>query len=144
MATQRGRKSAASKMLKVIDGSFAADTTPPKTLTPGQADIWRKVIKSEPAGYFDSEALRGLLVNYCEHRESCARLSAMVDAIDVAGLTLDDVAAFDKLLKMRDMESKSVMRCATKLRMTSQSRYTPKTAATAARNHSNAPSPWQD
>lgn len=39
----------------------------------------------------------------------------------------------DKVLRLRDMESKRLSSLATKLRLTNQSRYTPMAAATAAK-----------
>ena len=141
---QRGRKSAAQKALKVIEGTFAVDTSPPGILTDDQAHIWREVLRTEPAGHFDSEALRALLTSYCQHRNTQELLTVAVNAQDIGTLRGDELREFNMLLRLRDMESKAAAGFATKLRLTNQSRYTPKAAASAKRQHSGTTKPWQD
>ena len=47
------------------------------------------------------------------------------------------------LLRMRELETRAALSCATKLRLTNQSRYTPQAANTASKNMATAPKPWE-
>jgi hypothetical protein len=53
------------------------------------------------------------------------------------------VARRDKLLRMRDRETKAVVDLATKLRLTNQSRYVPHAAARAAAKAPKEELPWR-
>ncbi len=48
-----------------------------------------------------------------------------------------------KLLARQEAESKAVAALATRLRLTTQSRYTPHGAASAGRKHRDGPKPWE-
>jgi hypothetical protein len=54
----------------------------------------------------------------------------------------DVVKQYERLLKMRDRETKAAADKATKLRLTNQSRYTQRAAATAAKHASAERKPW--
>lgn len=136
-----GRRSAAS--LAVVAGT-AIDGRPasPADLSKAQKDIWERTVTNEPADTFRTAALQQLLRLYCQHADTAARLSKQVDEAMREGsqVDLDDV---DRLLKMRDRETKAVGDKATKLRLTNQSRYTPQAAGTAAKKASTERKPWQ-
>ena len=68
----------------------------------------------------------------------------MIEAMEqLREISPDDLVDYDKLLKMRDRETKAIGDKATKLRLTNQSRYTPQAAATAVKNEIGARKPWQ-
>ena len=139
---KRGRKSASENAVNVVDIQ-SPRPPPPKELNDRQSDIWRQIASSEPADYFGTEALRGLLADYCRHRDSAEQLSDVISSFKSEWLKAEDGARrYDKLIKMRDLETKACVRCATKLRMTNQARYTPKSASTASRNRPNV-LPWE-
>jgi hypothetical protein len=141
---KRGRKSEAELSLKVVSPKFGGKQSPPDDLSVRQLEIWRQVVSTEPPDHFATEALRGILSDYCRHRESAEALSGVINTFQPEWLKAEDGAKrYEKLLKMRDLETKAVMRCATKLRMTNQARYTPQAAGTAARNKSSLPKPWE-
>lgn len=141
MAT-RGRKSAAS--LSVVVGSIDGRPQPPEDLTKDQREVWERTVANESADTFKTAALQQLLKEYCRHVATAMKLARMVEAMErLPQMSPDDLGDYDKLLKMRDRETKALADKATKLRLTNQSRYTPQAAATAAKNANAARKPWQ-
>jgi hypothetical protein len=135
-----GRPSKAD--LAVVQGNFGNRPEPPADLTERQAEIWRLIVAGEPADFFATEVVRGLLADYCRHRESCDLLSQTIGEFNPAWLkTAKGAKTYSSLLNMRDKEAAACARMATKLRLTNQSRYTPQAAATAAK-HTAASAPW--
>lgn len=128
---QRGRKSAAS--LSVVAGSIDGRPKAPEGLTERQAEIWDRTVANEAADMFRTAALQQMLADYCRHRDSAESLTLLIDAETVAGPDARfTLAEMDRLMKMRERETRAAADKATKLRLTNQSRYTPKAAATAA------------
>ena len=112
-------------------------------MTKEQAEIWERTVANEAADVFRTTALQQLLKEYCRHVASAKRLAGLIQNIEAQReLEGDDIGAYDKLLKMRDRETKAIADKATKLRLTNQSRYTPQAAATAAKKASDR-KPWQ-
>ena len=139
---ERGRKSAAS--LSVVAGKIDGRPKAPDDLTEGQRDIWDRTVANEAADVFKTAALQQLLKEYCRHTESAARLSRVIDqATDAEARDPLAVEHLDRLLKMRDRETKALADKATKLRLTNQARYTPHAAATAAKKAQADTKPWQ-
>lgn len=139
---ERGRKSAAS--LSVVVGSIDGRPQSPADLTKDQAEIWTRTVANEAADVFKTAALQQLLKEYCRHVVSAKKLASMVEAMErLAEMSPDDLTDYDKLLKMRDRETKAIADKATKLRLTNQARYTPQAAATAAKKAGQEAKPWQ-
>lgn len=138
---ERGRKSAAS--LSVIAGSIDGRPQPPADLTDEQKHIWERTVANEAADVFKTAALQQLLKEYCRHVASASYLSKIIDNLE-RKTELDplDAASYEKLIKLRDRETKALADKATKLRLTNQSRYTPQAAATAAKKATDR-KPWQ-
>jgi hypothetical protein len=139
---KRGRKSVAD--LTVVKGNFGdGRPLPPAELTERQQAIWREVTATEPADFFATEALRGLLADYCAHRESSEQVGSIIATFKPEWLKAADGAKrYKLLLQMRELETRASASLATKLRLTNQSRYQPKAAGTAFRNASTGPKPW--
>lgn len=138
---ERGRKSAAS--LSVIVGSIDGRPSPPDDLNKAQREIWERTVANEATEVFKTAALQQLLKEYCRHVVSAKKLAAMVEAMEaLSPMPADDLGDYDKLLKMRDRETKALADKATKLRLTNQARYTPHAAATAAKKGTER-KPWQ-
>ena len=138
---QRGRASGAA--LSVVAGTdIDGRPEPPSDMTEFQRQVWKRTVANEAAEVFRTAALQQLLKEYCRHVETADRLSKQVDLYTAEGSnhSLQDV---DTLLRIRDRETKALADKATKLRLTNQSRYTPKAAATAAKNSGQARKPWQ-
>ena len=136
------RKSAAS--LSVIPGSLDTRPGAPADLTAIEAEVWDRTVAHEAADVFGTAALQQMLKDYCRHVIAAERLGLVIEGHmskacgDEGSISLKDL---DCLLKMRDRETKAIADKATKLRLTNQSRYTPKAAATAAKNAAAA-KPW--
>lgn len=138
---ERGRKSAAS--LTVVAGSIDGRPQAPDDLTTEQKQVWERTVANESADVFKTAALQQLLKEYCRHVATSLKLARMVEAMErLEVMPADDLEDYDRLLKMRDRETKAIADKATKLRLTNQSRYTPQAAATAAKK-STERKPWQ-
>jgi hypothetical protein len=143
MAT-RGRKSSASAEISVVAGNFGQRPEPPEELAEDEAAIWRATVASEPADFFNTAALRGMLSDYCRHRASADKVSEVINIFQSEWLkNADGAKRYHGLLKMRDMETRAAADKATKLRMTNQSRYTPQAASTASRHAAKGVKPWE-
>ena len=141
MAT-RGPKSAAA--LSVVVGSIDGRPQPPADLTEFQRDLWQRTVAGEPLDQFRTATLQQLLREYVRHCEAASILAEQIEATKPEWLTTEDgLKRYDKLLGMRDRETKAVGDKATKLRLTNQSRYTPQAAATAAKNAGAPRKPWE-
>jgi hypothetical protein len=138
---QRGRTSGAS--LSVVAGT-AIDGRPaaPGDLTEFQREVWERTVANEAADVFRTAALQQLLKEYCRHVESAHRVTALIALVEKPGAAVD-LDEYEKLLRMRDRETKALADKATKLRLTNQSRYTPQAAATAAKKGATERKPWQ-
>lgn len=139
---QRGRTSGAA--LSVVAGT-AIDGRPPapEDLTEFQREVWQRTVANEAADVFRTAALQQLLKEYCRHVASADRLARMIQAtekLDV--LSSEDLEDLERLLRMRDKETKALADKATKLRLTNQSRYTPGAASTASKKAGEM-KPWQ-
>jgi hypothetical protein len=139
----RGPKSAASEAV-VITGGFGKRQEPPVELNERQTEIWRETVASEPADFFDTAALRGLLSDYCRHREAAEKVSLVIDTFQAEWLkNAEGAKRYYSLMKMRDLETRGAASAATKLRLTNQARYTPQAASTASRNAAKGLKPWE-
>ena len=138
------RKSAAS--LSVISGSLDRRPNVPSDLTEQEAEVWSQTVAHEAADVFATAALQQMLKDYCRHVVAADRLGKVIEGhmgkTPAEGEDAVSLKDLDCLLKMRDRETKAVADKATKLRLTNQSRYTPKAAATASKN-AGAAKPWQ-
>lgn len=112
--------------------------SPPAHLTAAQSALWAAVVETKPADWFGADSAP-LLAEYVRAVEMCDRLSLQVEAL-IAGAA--EPAELKMLLDMRDKESKRVASLGTKLRLTQQSRYTPRAAA-GADARAGSPRPWQ-
>lgn len=142
MAT-RGRKSAAA--LSVVAGSIDGRPKPLAGLTKFQKAVWDKTVASEAAAFFETAALQQLLAEYCRHCEASNILAKQINEFDPAWLVDEDgLRRYERLLSLRDKETKALADKATKLRLTNQSRYTPQAASTASRrNDGSKAKPWE-
>jgi len=126
----RGRKSAAE--LAVIPNvtpiePARARPAPPAHLPASAAAVWRELVASRPAGFFDTGThalLSTLAVATAEHR----RLSAILAELD----PLADLDAFGKITRACDTHALRIGAAATKLRLTVQATVDARTAGKAA------------
>jgi hypothetical protein len=138
---QRGRP---GEDANVVIGGFGQRPEPSADLNERQKAIWRETAASEPADFFNTAALRAILSDYCCHRECAESISEIITGFKPEWLRSEEGARrYHGLLKMRDLEMRASLSCATKLRMTNQARYTPQAAATASKNTARVARPWE-
>lgn len=124
---KNGPASAASLSVVPITGArpALARLSCPAHLSAVAAEVWRNVTTSRPSDFFDAGA-GPLLESYCvaiaEHR----RVMAVVEAMQ------PDDADYCRLARVSDMYAARIGSCATRLRLTNQSRYRPGKAGTLA------------
>jgi hypothetical protein len=136
------RQSAAS--LSVIAGSIDGRPNTPDDLTDEQRVIWERTVATEGADTFKTSALQALLKDYCRHAAEAGRLAKVIEAFDTSWLADEEgLRRYDRLAAMRFRETKGAADMATKLRLTNQARYTPGSAATAAKKAGTALKPWE-
>lgn len=132
--TQRGRKSAAQ--MSVVKLEVKERPKPPETLTGREAKEWRKIVDAMPVDWFTEETLP-LLANLCRHIVSGEMLSERINATDMS-----DTMEMNRLMTMRSRETTLMLHCATKLRLTNQSRMRTETAGRKVKNNI-AKKPWE-
>lgn len=129
-----------SASLSVVPVSAIQRMAPPADLSAPEAALWVDIVDSKPADWFQADSAP-LLVEYVRAVVMSGRLAMLVDAALAGGGDGDGLSLKDAL-KARDVESRRVATIGTKLRLTQQSRYTPKASATADRAAGGA-RPWQ-
>lgn len=93
----------------------------PYDLADDETEEWWSVVNRLPADWFPRET-HGLLAAYCRHIVGIRRVSELIRKVEASeeGFDLD---AYDKLLKMRERESRAASSLATRMRMTQQTTY---------------------
>jgi hypothetical protein len=140
---ERGRESAAS--ISVLPTAFEGNRPDaPAELNEDQAAIWNDIVRGEAAGWFNTPALQGMLVDYCRHTATAKLLGKQIDGTSLEGLKGPELKRYETMLKLRTKETSAAAAMATKLRLTNQSRYTPKAAGTASRQSAGiGRKPWE-
>ena len=116
----------------------------PSYLTRDQADIWTQIVASKPATWFGPESAP-LLAMYCRAVASANHLAKMVEKFECKKrLDSDAMRAYSLALAAFEKQSKLLLSLATKMRLTQQSQYTPKSAGTAARRGGGVKKPWDE
>lgn len=103
---------------------------PPAHLSEGARAAWNEITQALPAGYFSREQapmLEVLAHATAEHRRLCEWLQHAE--------TLDEVARLSRLI---DTAAARISTASTRLRLTAQSRYTPRAAVNATQGMSYA------
>lgn len=129
----RGRKSAVetTSISSKVDGKIML---PPEGMSQAETDVWLDVLRCLPLDFIARESAE-LLAGYCRHAVSTRDISTMIARFNPKWLRVDGgIARYEKLLRMRSVESRAMLACARSLRLTSQSRVDPKTAGRARRN----------
>jgi phage terminase small subunit len=114
---------------------------PPAHLGDEAQAIWRATVNSVPADWFPPgtrpllEALCGLAVSQQYALRALQRIES--------GEEQFDQNRWERLQKQLGEVSGRVATLATRLRLTPQSRYGPRSAATAARGNHDGPKPWE-
>jgi hypothetical protein len=142
---QHGKKSAAAVVaqMAVVDGGFGSRAEPPAGMPEVQAAIWRETVKGEPADFFNTATLRGLLQEYCRHKAVADEMSILIDEFDPTWLAEPKgMRRYEWLLKVRRVESKAASDIATKLRLTNLSRMRSRAAEPKIEIEGGEDDPW--
>jgi hypothetical protein len=135
----RGRKSASA--LAVVSAIPGQRPEPPEALSEAEADIWRRVAATKPHDWFTPDTYP-LLAEYCRATVAANQIASELSKIKVVPKNGDK---FRRWLALRDRQDKTarlLATLATKMRLSQQSRYTEKTADTAARRIAGS-RPWE-
>lgn len=139
---KRGRRSVGDLSVVPID-FVARRPAPPADLNERAAAEWQAIVSALPDGWCTRETAP-LLAQYCGHVAAAQRIAQQRDAITLEELrTETGLWRYDRLGRMAACETASLVSLATRLRLTQQSRYTPKAAGTATRNTSPGAKPWE-
>ena len=140
---KRGPKSGAELSVVPLD-PLMRTPPPPAHLTAEQAVEWRTVVAAMPAGYFGQETWPAALGrSRCLYRRLPSPSRADQRARRDRFATTDGLDRYDTLLRAQVRQSSMLIKLATKLRLTQQSRYTPKAASTASANSGKGKRPWE-
>jgi hypothetical protein len=131
----------------------------PSDMEPGAKVLWEAIVMRLPADWFTSET-RPLLKAYCRHANFADHFAQEITATRVAIEAIERSVSrgrpgakklpklreqLHSLHKMHGYETDHAVTCATKLRLTNQSRYVPDKAASKARSAlASGPPPWHD
>ena len=117
----RGRKSAAA--LSVVPPADPLDLgrpDPPAGLTVEQATEWRAIVCRMASDRFPRET-HALLADYCRRVCRARRIARLIEKLEHARTM--DVDEYDKLARMADRESRTMLTLATGMRMTQYQEY---------------------
>jgi hypothetical protein len=146
---QRGRKSSAS--LAVLPLPPGKRQPPPASLSKEEAAEWVAIVNRMPGGWFGRET-HALLTAFCRHTVEADRLSGMLAVLDDTlaeaahqgrhefDLICESLGTREQLLRLRNAETRSLNAVARAMRLTQQSAFGNRAAATAQRHE--GPSPW--
>jgi hypothetical protein len=114
---------------------------PPAGLNPRQQEIFRDIVHSRPADYFDPCGLL-MLGALARHAEAVERVSHEIDVELESEMPSDDRLVL--LARMRSTESSAMSGLGTRLRLTNQSRISPTAGRSAAEKgaRQQEPKPW--
>ena len=140
---QRGRRSVASVAMAGAVQAIPRHA-PPEDLSDLETEIWVMVVDALPADWFGRDQLP-LLLAYCKHSARAQLLDKEIDGFDLQWLKDDDgLRRYDKMLAMRERETRQITSLARSMRITQQSRTHKDKAGSMAKKESGSAKPWQD
>lgn len=142
MTQKRGPKQAGKLQVVREGGNLSRLPDPPDHLSPQQGDLWRAVVHTKPADWF-TEDTWPLLEAYVQHATSAQQLSERISALEYSGEAFTELDEYDRLLRMRDRETKAADGKARSMRLTHQARWQPATAARKSEDATSKKRPWE-
>lgn len=112
---------------------------PPDELSPQEAEKWREIVNAQPVDWWTPGNLP-LLVAYVRAISAYEFLSGQLERYTSLD-TDEQIRAYKNLSQVQKAQADLMATMATKMRLTQQSRYTEKTAATATKKTA-ANKPW--
>lgn len=126
-----------TESLSIATVSVPMRAKPPSDLTKRQAELWTEVQNTKPADWFEADSYP-LLKAYVVSIELHEKLTAEINQMDVTD------SEITPLVKLQDLQARTMSTLAVKMRLTQQSRYTPGAAATANKKTRAGRKPWED
>ena len=117
---KRGRVSAAELATRPVEIDAKSRPEPPRSLSASEKQTWREIVAGLRPDWFEPENLP-LLAEYIRCATLCTRLAREMRSIEVSH------PRFAPLFRQRMAASNSLVRLATKLRLTIQSSTTTRT-----------------
>jgi hypothetical protein len=143
---RRGRRSA---NLTVIEGGVEYNPQqridPPVDMTEAQKAIWREVMKTEAAEFFNTAWKQFRLREYCEAAVGLRGVQKAINEFDMSWVkSKEGGRKYRELQKARTQDLQDMRAAARDLRLTSQSRYSPETAYTMSKHATKSDKfPWE-
>ena len=130
------RQSAESLSIATVSIPIRPD--PPKDLTEAQSNIWRDIVATKPPDWFEADS-QPVLAAYCRAVDFHSKISMELDKYLNEN---EDIIPAKQLYDLQEKNARLMKNLAAGLRLTPQSRYTPKAAATANKKAGGAAKPW--
>lgn len=138
---KRGRQSSASMEIASTVQVLGQRPPAPLSLNERATDEWNRVVNRMPSDWFTDETLTHLQM-YCEHVAEGEALQIMIERVRPTAMVDDEsYKRYRDLLRDKELQTRAVLSCATKMRMTHQSSYTDKASGTAKRDTTTM-KPW--
>lgn len=139
---QRGRKSAESLLIGNVVHLKGQWPDAPAQLTQTQAENWNSIVRTKPSDWFGADTYP-LLIEYVRAIDAASAIATALDGFQVEWMSdPEGLKRFEQLTRLQDAKAAMLARLATKMRLSQQSRYTEKTAATAAKQ-AHGRKPWE-
>jgi hypothetical protein len=114
---KRGRPSAASLEVQTAVIDVVARPDAPYDLSDEESEEWWAVVNRMPADWFPRET-HAMLAQYCRHVVGARRIDQLIKAAEKGAAV--DLERYDRLLKMRERESRIMSSLANRMRLTQQ------------------------
>jgi hypothetical protein len=131
------RRSAAAMSVAPIQLDPVPIPQVPDGLDEAEGRRWMSILCSKPPEWFDQGSLP-LLTALVKHLSMLDKLSGLIDHHD------GDLQDLNKLLLMRDRESRAAAMLSAKMRLTQSAQYEPERAKNIAMRGGRVPRPWED
>jgi hypothetical protein len=143
----------------LVPGIPVPPLEPPPELSESEQTVWRRIVASQAPGWFN-DGNAPILRELCRHSEQANRIVADLAALEKASEIAIDRTTVDPvklelmievqrtrtaLVKLHLQVSRQIGDCATRLRLTNQSRYDQQKAKVSEQDVSSPiPEPWND
>jgi hypothetical protein len=115
----------------------------PAGLSASQAQKWDAIVHTKPSDWFSEDSFP-VLIAYIRAIEVHEKFSTQVEGFDEKKLkSKSGLSRFVALSAAQEKQARLLATLAAKMRLTQQSRYTPKSSATAANKVGSGKKPWE-
>jgi len=119
---QSGRKSAESQSV-LAPVEIETRVRAPVDLSEFEASIWNQVVNTKPAEWFGGDTIE-LLKSYCKHVSQANLIDSQLQCFTPDWLAdKEGLDRFDKLNRLRDLNTKQINALSRSMRLTQQAKY---------------------